>query len=82
MPELISRLPLYVDLILKCIDSSTKREQLYVCMDFINLFCERFRPIMPINDFTQQTHVLFTAYNKKFYAIMPGDEIHTETTDV
>lgn len=82
MPELISRLPLYVDLILKCIESSTKREQLFVCMDFIDLFGERFRPIMPIKDFAKQTHVLFTAYNKKFYALMPGDEIHTEKTDV
>jgi hypothetical protein len=67
--SLLYRLPVYQELILRCIESSNSRDQMLVCMDFISLFCERFRPLLPVHDYVSKTDVLYSAYNKKFYAL-------------
>jgi len=82
MSELIKRLPEYLTLIAKCIESSETPAQLLVCMDFINLFCERFRPLLAIQDYTAHTHELFMQYNKKYESIMPCNEVQPETINV
>jgi hypothetical protein len=76
MPELKARLPQYTNLILNCIESSNTREHLLVCMDFINLFCERFRPILKLEEYTMHTKYLYSHYDTKYKELFLGDEIH------
>jgi hypothetical protein len=76
MPELKKQLPEYISLISKCIESSNTYEQLLVCMDFINLFCERFRPFLPVNDYIKETSLLYELYKEKFHKIIIPHEVY------
>jgi hypothetical protein len=65
MTALLERLPVYKTIILKSIASSESIDDILVCLDFIDLFSQRFRPFLPTSIFVSHSRELYNACHAK-----------------
>jgi hypothetical protein len=70
MTALLERLPAYKKIILGCIDVASTPDDILVCNDFMNLFAERFKPLLSYTDFMKHWLDLHDANGEKYLKII------------
>jgi hypothetical protein len=70
MTALLRRLPAYKQMILRCIETSATPDDIMVCQDLINLFSDRFKPLLKYEEFVTHSMDLYSACEARHLKII------------